>query len=103
MPYFSVLAVNPTCEDWIAEYLPAANALVAKHGGRYLARTSSHERLEGDGEEAVLRIVLEWPSKRAAKAFMADPEYVPHLQARTNGSISHHFLIEGKDDLAKAV
>lgn len=33
-------------------------------------------------------------------AFMNDPEYVPHLQARTAGSNSFHFLVEAKDDLA---
>ena len=73
---------------------------VAKHGGKYLARTATHERLEGEGEDAALRIVLEWPSRVAARAFMNDPEYQPHLKARTAGSISHHFLIEAKDDLA---
>lgn len=100
MPYYSVLAVTPTTEDWIADYIGPANALVAKHGGRYLARTASHERLEGDGADAALRIILEWPSREAATAFMADPDYAPHLKARTAGSDSHHFLIEGKDDLA---
>ena len=100
MTYYSVLAVTPTTEDWIPDYIGPANALVAKHGGKYLARTSSHGRLEGEGEGAALRIILEWPSKEAAVAFMSDPEYVPNLKARTKGSISHHFLIEGKDDLA---
>ncbi|MEL7372154.1 MAG: DUF1330 domain-containing protein [Myxococcota bacterium] len=100
MSYFSVLAVTPTREDWIPAYIGPANRLVAKHGGKYLARTSSHERLEGEGENAALRIVIEWPSKEAALAFMNDPEYVPHLKARTAGSNSHHFLIEAKDDLA---
>ena len=100
MTYYSVLAVTPTTEDWIPDYLAPANALVAKHGGTYLARTASHERLEGDDADAALRIVIQWPSAEAAKAFMADPEYVPHLRARTAGSISHHHLIEGKDDLA---
>jgi uncharacterized protein (DUF1330 family) len=100
MTYYSVLAVTPISGDWIPDYIGPANALVSKHGGRYLARTASHERLEGEGEEAALRIILEWPSKEAAQAFMSDPDYAPHLNARTNGSISHHFLIEGKDDLA---
>jgi uncharacterized protein (DUF1330 family) len=58
------------------------------------------ERLEGEGEDAALRIIIEWPSKEAAVAFMNDPAYQPHLKARTAGSISHHFRIEGKDDLA---
>jgi len=100
MTYYSVLAVTPTDEDWIPDYIGPANALVARHGGKYLVRTSSHERLEGEGEDAALRIIIEWPSKEAAVAFMDDPAYRPHLTARTAGSISHHFLIEGKDDLA---
>lgn len=100
MPYYSVLAVTPTSEDWIPDYIGPANALVAQYGGKYLARTASHERLEGTGDDAALRIVIEWPSKEAALSFMRDPVYVPHLKARTAGSDSHHFLIEGKDDLA---
>lgn len=100
MSYYSVLAVTPTSQDWIPDYIGPANALVAQHGGKYLARTSSHERLEGEGE-AALRIIIEWPSKEAALAFMNDPAYVPHLEARTAGSESHHYLIEGKDDLAE--
>lgn len=100
MTYYSVLAVTPTSDDWVPDYLPAANALVARHGGRYLARTSNHERLEGAGAGAALRIIIAWPSKEAAETFMKDPAYKPHLEARTAGSDSHHFLIEGKDDLA---
>ncbi|MEO1258591.1 MAG: DUF1330 domain-containing protein [Bacteroidota bacterium] len=100
MAYYSILDVTPTNDTWIPSYLPVANKLVAKHGGKYLARTASHERIEGEGAEAALRIVLEWPSREAALAFMNDPEYTPHLEARTAGSASNHFLIEGKDEFA---
>ncbi|MEM6995708.1 MAG: DUF1330 domain-containing protein [Myxococcota bacterium] len=98
MSYYSILDVTPTSDAWVADYLPAANRLVAKHGGRYLARTASHEQLEGDEASAGLRIVLEWPSKEAASSFMSDPEYADHLAARTAGSVSHHYLVEGTDD-----
>ena len=100
MAYYSVLAVTPITEDWIPDYLGPATALVAQHGGKYLARTANHERLEGEGEDAALRIIIEWPSEEAAKSFMSDPAYEPYLAARTAGSTSHHFLLEGKDDLA---
>jgi uncharacterized protein (DUF1330 family) len=100
MAYYSVLDVTPTSEDWIPDYLPTANERVAAHGGKYVARTTSHEQVEGDTQEAGLRIIIKWPSKEAAKAFMADEDYAPHLAARTTGSVSHHYLIEGKDDLA---
>ena len=93
MAYYSVLAVTPSSEDWIPDYLPTANALVAKHGGTYLARTASHEQVEGTDQPAALRIILEWPSREAALNFMNDPDYAPHLEARTSGSTSFHFLI----------
>jgi uncharacterized protein (DUF1330 family) len=98
--YYSVLEVTPTNEDWIAEYIGPANKLVAKHGGKYIARTSVHERVEGERENPALRIIISWPSKQAALDFMADPEYVPHLEARTKGSVSHHALVEAVDQLA---
>ena len=100
MTYYSVLEVTPTSEDWIPGYLPTANAVLAKHGGKYLARTTRHDQIEGDARAAALRILIEWPSKEAADAFMADPDYVPHRTARQAGSDSFHWLIEGKDDLA---
>ncbi|WP_147113233.1 DUF1330 domain-containing protein [Tateyamaria sp. syn59] len=99
MTCYSVLAVTPSSEDWIPDYLPTANTLVAKHGGKYLARTASHEQVEGHDQPAALRIILEWPSKDAAMNFMNDPDYKPHLDARTAGSESFHFVIEGTDDL----
>ena len=100
MTAYSVLAVTPSTDEWIPDYLPTANALVAKHGGTYLARTQEHTQVEGQDTPAALRIVIEWPSRDAAMNFMNDPDYAPHLAARTNGSESFHFLIEGKDDLA---
>ncbi|GAM72147.1 hypothetical protein JCM19236_4870 [Vibrio sp. JCM 19236] len=100
MAYYSVLEVTPTTDTWQADYVPVSNRIVEKHGGKYVARTVNHERIEGVGTEPALRIILWWPSKEAAIAFMNDPEYLPHLKARTEGSISDHVLIEAKDDLA---
>ncbi len=100
MSYYSVLDVTPTSEDWIPDYIGPANALVAKYGGKYLARTASHEQLEGEANPAALRIIILWPSKEAAASFMNNAEYAPHLKARTTGSVSHHYLIEATDDLA---
>ena len=100
MTYYSVLEVTPSNDAWISEYLPTANKVIARHGGRYLARTGTHEQLEGPERGAALRILIEWPSENAAKAFTADAEYAPHLEARHAGSESFHWLIAGKDDLA---
>ena len=99
MPYYSVVAITATNPDWIPDYVSAVTPLVAKYGGKYLARTTSHERVEGDGPDPAMRLIIEWPSKEVALAFMSDPAYAPHLKARTAGAESHHVLIEGKDDL----
>lgn len=100
MKFYSVLEVTPTSQEWVLKYIEPANRVVARYGGKFLARTSSHERLEGKGPMVGLRIIIEWPSKEAALNFTKDPEYVPHLKARIAGSVSHHYLIEGKDELA---
>lgn len=100
MSYYSILDVTPTTDTWIPAYIESASRLVAKHGGKYLVRTSNHEQIEGKTAEVALRIIIEWPSKQAALDFMNDPQYVPHLKERTAGSISNHYLIEAKDDLA---
>ncbi len=100
MRYYSVLDVTPTTEEWIPDYLPTTNRLVAKYGGKYLARTGNHEQVEGNKKEAGLRIIVEWPSKEKAVSFMNDPEYAPHLKARSKGSVSNHYLIEAKDEFA---
>lgn len=100
MTAYSVLEVTPESEDWIEGYLPTANKLIARHGGTYLARTQTHEQLEGEPREVGLRIVIEWPSMDAAKAFESDPEYIPHLEQRLANSRSFHAVIDGTDDLA---
>lgn len=98
MKYYSVLDVSPIKKDWIPYYLPTANKLVAKYGGKYIARTLNHEQIEGSSNKVDLRIIIEWPSKQATIDFMNDSEYIPHLKARTKGSISNHYLIEGIDE-----
>ena len=72
MAYYSVLTVTPTTEDWIPAYLPVASALVAQHGGTYVAGMANRDRLEREGASAALRIIID-------------------AQVRTTGSNSHHF------------
>ena len=100
MSYYSVLEVTPTTDAGVADYIEPTTRLVTKYCGKYLARTASHENVEGNAEQPALRVIIEWPSKQAAVDFINDAEYAPHLAARTAGSVSHHALIEGKDDLA---
>lgn len=99
MKHYSILDVTPTNDAWIPAYIAETGEILAKHGGKYLARTAAHEQIEGDERAAALRIIIEWPSKQATLDFMNDSDYIPHLKARTDGSTSHHYIIEAKDDL----
>lgn len=101
MTVYSVLFVAPTDDAWIPGYIGPVGAIIERHGGKYLSRTGDHDQLEGEGSPAALRVVLEWPSKQDALNFMNDPEYKPFLAQRIAGSTSYHFVLEGKDDLAR--
>ena len=100
MAYYAVVFVTPKTDTWIPDYLKAVGPLVEKHGGKYLARTIRHERLEGAEPNPGLIVILEWPSRSAAEAFYRDPAYEPHLKARLAGGANDLFLVEGKDDFA---
>ncbi len=97
MKYYAVVEVAITDDSWVADYLPNVTSLVHKHGGKYLARTMTMEKVEGSRELPTVFIVIEWPSKEAALAFYEDPEYQPYLQARLAGSQSEFSLIAGED------
>lgn len=97
MKYYAVVRVKLIDDSWVEEYVPAVTALVHKHGGKYLARTMTMERVEGDAELPSLFVVLEWPSKEAAQAFYSDPEYQPYLQSRLAGAENDFVLVAGED------
>jgi uncharacterized protein (DUF1330 family) len=100
MTHYSVVSVTPTSEAWIPSYLQAVGPLVEQYGGRYLARTASHEQLEGDATPPALQVIIEWPSKEAADTFYKCEGYAPQLSQRLAGSQSAWSSIEGKDDFA---
>ncbi len=101
MKYYAVVQLNISDDSWMADYMPNVTALVEKHGGTYLARTMTMERVEGSGELPNAFIIIEWPSKEAATAFYGDPAYQPYLQSRLAGSSAEFVLVAG-EDIAKA-
>lgn len=97
MKYYAVVRVTLIDESWVADYLPAVTALVHKHGGKYLVRTKTMDRLEGGAELPSVFVIIEWPSEQAARAFYADPEYQPYLQKRLAGAENEFVLVAGED------
>jgi uncharacterized protein (DUF1330 family) len=97
MKYYATVALTMKDDSWVTDYLPNVTDLVAKHSGKYLARTGTIDRLEGSGEPVNLQVILEWPSKEAAEAFYNDPDYRPYRDDRQNGSDSEFYLVAAGD------
>ena len=97
MKYYVTVALTMKDDSWVGDYLTNVTELVTKHGGKYLARTDTIERLEGTATPANLQVIIEWPSKDAAAEFYNSPEYRPYRDARQAGSDSELYLIAGED------
>jgi uncharacterized protein (DUF1330 family) len=70
--------------------------LVAKHGGRYVARTTNPwEVLEGVAPDVTHITMIAFPSTNHARAWYNDPEYAPMKRLRQAGSRLNFLLVEG--------
>lgn len=101
MKYYSVGEIDFLDQSWVAAYAKNVTKLVEERGGRYLARTSQCEQIEGDSKPPQLFVIIEWPSKEVAQEFYESAEYRPYRDARLAGTRSRFSLIAG-EDVAKA-
>src|SRR5437016_11351955 len=97
MKYYAVAEIDITDRGWVSAYIKNVTPMVERHGGRYLARTTHIEKLEGERETPQAFLIIEWPSKEAAEAFYHSDEYRPHLQSRKKGARSQFVLVAGED------
>ncbi len=95
MPAYMIGRLTITNPEWIAEYQPKTQALVEKHGGKYLVAGADFERVEGSGEPPSALVVLEFPTVEAAKAWHSDPEYQPMIELRQTGAETEAFIAQG--------
>jgi uncharacterized protein (DUF1330 family) len=91
------ITANLTITDpsWLESYGPAVNALVEKHGGRYIARDPGVAILEGDAPPPSVAVIIEFPDRAAAEAWYNDADYKPWLEARLAGSNGPLLLVDG--------
>jgi uncharacterized protein (DUF1330 family) len=97
MKYYSVAEMEITDRNWIPEYVKNVTRLVEQRGGRYLARTSKVEKVEGERKPPQVFLIIEWPSKEAAEEFYNSEEYRPYRQSRINGAKNEFLLVAGED------
>ena len=97
MKYYSVAELTVTDRGWVRDYVARVTPMVERHGGRYLARTTNVERIEGERPPMGVVLLIEWPSKEAADAFYASEEYRPYKERRQAGADNEFLLVAGED------
>jgi uncharacterized protein (DUF1330 family) len=95
MPAYVLLELKFDDRSWLGGYVPPVEALIKKHGGRYIGRAFEYEQLEGDRRPDVI-VILEFPSMDAARAWYNDPEYEPYLKMRLARAKGDIFLVPGE-------
>jgi uncharacterized protein (DUF1330 family) len=97
MKHYAVAQLDITDPAWVRAYVAEVTPMVERYGGRYLARTTNLEQLEGDGAPPQLSLLIEWPSREAALAFYESDDYRPHREARRAGARNQFLLVAGED------
>ena len=99
MAAYAVGLYNIQDLSWLSAYRAKVPALLARHGGRYIARAvgSTWEVLEGTRPPITGVTILEFPSMGNARAWHNDSEYAPLIKLRQARSRLDLLLVEGSD------
>lgn len=79
-----------------APYIAAIPAFIEKHGGRYIVRGEPPTAMEGDWAPERM-VILEFPSREHAKAFLADPAAQDLFAVRRATTVGKLVLVDGFD------
>jgi uncharacterized protein (DUF1330 family) len=71
---YAVVTLNITNTDALAAYGAQAGAALAKHGAKVAAGSAAPECIEGEAPVPDRVVILEFPDKDAAYAWINDPE-----------------------------
>jgi len=94
MAVYLIADIEVTDPGGYEEYKQRVPAVIAAHGGRYLARGGASEVLEGTWQPR-RSAIIEFPSLAAFKVFWESPEYRPLRELRERSAKSNLVVIEG--------
>jgi len=93
MPVYFVVAATAKEPSRYGEYLDLVAPIVARHGGRYLARGGAIRRMGAWAPERIA--IIEFPSAAHVDAWLGSPEYQAIAPLRTQGADASAILVEG--------
>lgn len=94
MAYYLMIEAEVTDPERYAAYRAAVTPLIDRFGGRFLVRGGEVEVFEGeyDGRR---RVVIEFESQKAARAFWHSPEYADVKKLREGAGVGAAIGVQG--------
>lgn len=80
--------------DLYADYASGVPATLEPYGGRYVVRGGAPESAEGDWRAGRI-VILEFPDRERARAWLEGPEYAPHRAKRLRAATARFVLVDG--------
>lgn len=94
MPAIMISDINVLDRGAFETYRTRAAPVIAKFGGRYLARNGEVRVLEGHWNPRTV-VVVEFPSVQQAEAWYHSPEYAHALEVRDLALTRNLILVDG--------
>ena len=94
MPAYIIARVHVTDMPRYSEYMKVTPGVIAKFGGRFIARGGESVTLEGP-EETDRVVLIEFPTLAAAKDFYHSEEYHETKILRQGAATGQFFAIDG--------
>jgi uncharacterized protein (DUF1330 family) len=91
---YIVVQVDVTNPQQYAEYAKLTPDIIAKFGGRFLARAGKTVTLEGPPAKSRV-VVIEFPSLQKAEEFYRSPEYTAAKKLRAGAATAQFIAVEG--------
>jgi uncharacterized protein (DUF1330 family) len=96
MTAFVIASVNVTNPEKYKDYMALTPAAISKHGGKFVVRGGNPEILEGEWQRPRV-VVLEFPSREAAKKFYDSVEYTEARSKREGAAEFSMIVVDGVD------
>lgn len=94
MPAYVISDVEILDDDLIATYRSLAQASIARHGGRYLARGGTVEPIEGNWSPKAI-VIVEFPTMERAREWYNSPDYGEALKVRERALNRRLIFVDG--------
>lgn len=97
MPAYLIVEHIITDAAKFEDYRVKVTPILAKYGGRYLTKGSTHKMPEGGHWRPERVVVIEFPDMNALNAWYQSPEYQPliALRKQATSDLDMMFFLEG--------